>query len=177
MRADTTWKRLCGAALFTVLAAVAGLLESFVPLELILPLPGVKLGLANIFVAAAFVTLGKGYAFGVLLARTLLIFLFSGNPYALLLSLAGGTLSFVGLLVFVPLVGKVFTYIAVFAACAALHGIGQCLAAYVFIGSPIFAYLPLLGIACTLTGALCGLLMNVFAESPFFPKGKTANEA
>ena len=177
MRADTTWKKLCGAALFTVLAAVAGLLESLVPLELFLPLPGVKLGLANLFIAAAFVTLGKGYAFGVLIARTLLIFLFSGNPYALLLSLAGGCLSYIGLLLLVPLAFKVFSYIGVFAACAALHGVGQCLAACVFIGTPVLAYLPLLGSACTLTGALCGLLMNLFYESPFFPKGQHANEA
>ena len=61
-------------ALCAVLAALAlGLstLEGLFPLSLIVPLPGVKLGLANIVTVFALYQLGAGAALAILLTRCL----------------------------------------------------------------------------------------------------------
>ena len=162
MRVDSMQKKIAAAALFAVLAAVAGLIEGMLPLSLVLPLPGVKLGLANVFITAAFVLLGAKYAAWVMLGRVLVVFLFAGNPYAFVLSLVGGCCSFAGLMIAVPHVGKRVSYIGVSALSAAFHGIGQIVAATVFVGRPALSYLPVLGLACTGMGVLCGVLMNLF---------------
>ena len=152
------------AALFSAVAAVVGLLENLLPLEWLLPLPGVKLGTANIVVAAAYSLLGPFYALGVMLCRTLLVFFFSGNPVSFALSLGGSLLSFAGLCIGMRQKGKKLSYIGVSALSAACHGLGQLTAASLFTGISVFSYLPLLGAACTVTGALCGILMNLFLD-------------
>ena len=76
-------------ALCAVLAALAlGLstLEGLFPISLLVPLPGVKLGLANIVTVFALYQLGAGAALAILLTRCLLGGLFAGNLSAMLFS-------------------------------------------------------------------------------------------
>ncbi len=145
-------------AIFAVFAAVTGILEGMLPLELILPLPGVRLGLANVFVMCAFVWYGAGYALAVSLVRCLLVFLCTGNLTGLVLSLFGGIFSFVGLCLTRPLYRKSCTMIGISAFCATLHGLGQWLGASLFMQISLRWYLPPLCALCALTGALTGLL-------------------
>ena len=80
-------------ALCAVLAALAlGLstLEGLFPISLLVPLPGVKLGLANIVTVFALYQLGAGAALAILLTRCLLGGLFAGNLSAMLFSVLGG---------------------------------------------------------------------------------------
>lgn len=62
-------------------------------MTLVIPLPGVKLGLANIVTVFALYQLGPLPALCILAARCLLGSLFAGNASALLFSLLGGTLA------------------------------------------------------------------------------------
>ena len=77
-------------AVLTALALGLSTLESLFPVTLIVPLPGVKLGLANIVTVFALYELGAVPALTILTARCLLGGLFAGNLSALLFSLLGG---------------------------------------------------------------------------------------
>ena len=58
-----------------------------------MPLPGIKLGAANVFSLLALVLLGVKEAFAVTLIRVFLAWVMTGNFFALLCSLAGGLMS------------------------------------------------------------------------------------
>ena len=93
MKIKTRELTLC--AVLAALALALSYMESFFPLALIVPLPGVKLGLANIVTVFALYQLGAAPALCILVARCLLGSLFAGNASALLFSLLGGVLGLV----------------------------------------------------------------------------------
>ena len=67
MRHMTT-RQLTLCAVLTALALALSYLENFIPLNLFIPLPGVKLGLANIVTVFALYALGAGPALTILIA-------------------------------------------------------------------------------------------------------------
>ena len=81
-------KAITTCAVLAALALALSYLESFFPP--LLPLPGVKLGLANIVTVFALYELGAVPALTILTARCLLGGLFAGTLSALLFSLLGG---------------------------------------------------------------------------------------
>lgn len=78
-------RRLVLAALFTACALVVNVAEGLLPM----PLPGIKLGAANVFTLAALVLLGPREALAVTLLRVGLGWFLSGNWFAFLCSMAG----------------------------------------------------------------------------------------
>ena len=150
-------------------------MESFFPLALIVPLPGVKLGLANIVTLYALYALGFPSALAILLVRCTLGALFAGNASALLFSLLGGLSA---LLVMALLSGaKKLSIFGVSIAGAAAHNCGQVCAALITLGStaPLY-YLPFLLLVSLFTGALSGLitafLFRAMAHTPYGTKGE-----
>ena len=147
-------------ALCAVLAALAlGLstLEWLFPLSLIVPLPGVKLGLANIVTVFALYQLGAGAALAILLTRCLLGGLFAGNVSAMLFSLLGGVTA---MLVMIALrrCRRLSVY-GVSVGGAAAHNIGQMAAACITLGSTmVLGYLPFLLAVSLVTGTLTGFV-------------------
>ena len=85
-----TTKQLTLCAVLTAMALALSYLESGFPLSLAIPIPGVKLGLANIVTVFALYALGPGQALLILLARCFLGAVFAGNMNALIFSLLGG---------------------------------------------------------------------------------------
>ena len=71
MKIKTRELTLC--AVLAALALALSYMESFFPLALIVPLPGVKLGLANIVTLYALYALGFPSALAILLVRQSLI--------------------------------------------------------------------------------------------------------
>ncbi len=71
---------------FAAMALVFNMAEGALPM----PLPGMKLGTANIFSLAALVLMGTREAFAVTLLRVALSWLLSANAFALACSLSGG---------------------------------------------------------------------------------------
>lgn len=110
-------------AVLTALALGLSTLESLFPVTLIVPLPGVKLGLANIVTVFALYELGAVPALTILTARCLLGGLFAGNLSALLFSLLGG---FTAMLVMIALrrCRRLSVY-GVSIGGAAAHNLGQ----------------------------------------------------
>ena len=86
----TTARQLTLCAMLTALALALSWVERFLPLSLLIPLPGIKLGLANIVTLFALYALGPAQALLILLCRCTLGALFAGNLNALIYSLFGG---------------------------------------------------------------------------------------
>ncbi len=148
-------KRLARDAVLTAAALTIFIVELQLP-ELV-PIPGVKLGLANIVTVTALFTLGAPDALAILLCRILLGSLFAGNLMALLYSLSGGLLSFAVLLLMRKLLTKKQLWVAsVFAAMA--HNLGQIAAAILVTSTPsLLVYLPVLTVSGIVTGLFTGL--------------------
>lgn len=150
-----TTKQLTLCAVLTALALALSYVENFLPLSLAVPLPGVKLGLANIVTVFALYALGTGQAFLILIARCTLGALFAGNLNALLFSLFGG-LSAMAVMALLSR-SKHLSLYGVSVGGAAAHNCGQIAAAILTLGNtaPLY-YLPLLLGVSLFTGALTG---------------------
>ena len=89
-------RRLTRAALLTAIALTIFLAEAQLPPPV--PIPGIKLGLANIVTVYAMFVLGPRDTLLILLSRIFLGAVFSGQMMTLLYSLGGGLLSYLALL-------------------------------------------------------------------------------
>ena len=86
----TNVRRLTRCAVLAALALAISVCEGLVPLAVLVPLPGLRLGLANLVTVFALCRLSPGESFAILLARCLLGALVGGNLSALAYSLTGG---------------------------------------------------------------------------------------
>lgn len=148
-------RRLTLLALLTAIALTIFMAEAQLPP--ILPIPGVKLGLANIVTVYAMFALGPGDAMMILLCRVFLGSVFSGQMMTLFYSLAGGVLSWLVML----LLRRVLTLRQMW-LCSPIagifHNLGQLLAAVVLMGTwTVLSYLPYLIIAGAISGVFTGL--------------------
>ena len=152
-----TTKQLTLCAVLTAMALALSYLESGFPLSLAIPIPGVKLGLANIVTVFALYVLGPGQALMILLTRCLLGAVFAGNMNALIFSLLGGV-SAMAVMIVLSRSRRLSVY-GVSVGGAAAHNCGQVAAAVLTLGNtaPLF-YLPILLGVALFTGALTGLV-------------------
>ncbi len=147
-------KRAAFGGLFTAAALLCGYIEMLIPLQI--GIPGVKLGLSNLVTVILLYTAGVPMAAAVLFARILLSALLFSNGAALLYSLAGGALSFLGMAVLKQ--KTALPVIAVSAFGGLLHNLGQLAAAALVLRSgALWYYLPVLVFSGILTGFLIGL--------------------
>ncbi len=155
MKLTTKQLTLCGV--LTTLALALSVAENQLPLTLAIPIPGIKLGLANIVTVFALYALGPAQAVLILLARCTLGALFAGNMNALLFSLMGG-LAAMGMMILLSRVRGLSVY-GVSIGGAAAHNCGQVAAAVLSLGNtaPLY-YLPVLLGVSLLTGAFTGLV-------------------
>lgn len=141
--------------MLVALALALSYAERFIPLQLVVPFPGVKLGLANIVTLIALYLLGYPYAFGILIPRCILGAVFGGGITGLLFSLTGGLLAMT--VMSLARKSKLFSIYGVSILGAAGHNVGQILAAMVLMNSPyVAAYLPYLLLVALATGAATG---------------------
>lgn len=151
---------LCG--MLTALAVVLSLVERLFPLDAVVPVPGVKLGLANIVTLFALTRLSGRDALAILLCRVALSSLLMGSVTAFLFSLFGGLLALavMGLLLCVE--GRFCSVLGVSVAGAAAHNIGQIAAAVIWMKTgAVVAYLPLLLVMSVPLGLVTGLTASV----------------
>ncbi len=78
------------AGLFACLATITFTIENLFPPLIV---PGARMGLSNVFILLSALTIGYKYGFAVLIVKTLLGSLFSGNISALMYSLPCGLIS------------------------------------------------------------------------------------
>ena len=148
-------RRLTRCAVLTALALAISVCEGLVPLSVLIPLPGLRLGLANLVTVYALCRLSGREALGILVSRCLLGAVVGGNLTALAFSLTGGLLALGTMWVLLHVPG--LSLVGVCIAGAAAHNTGQILAAMGVLASPAIAvYLAPLLAASVLTGAVTG---------------------
>ncbi|MBR6738240.1 MAG: Gx transporter family protein [Oscillospiraceae bacterium] len=164
-------KQLTTCAVLSALALALSYMESFFPLPLLIPLPGVKLGLANIVTLFALYALGSSSALAILVVRCLLGAMFAGNASALLFSLLGGLCAML-LMIALHRIPALSVY-GVSIGGAAAHNCGQVAAAMLTLGSAApLTYLPFLLLLSPCTGALTGFIATLLFRSMRHAGGK-----
>lgn len=130
----------------------------------IVPIPGIKLGLANIVTLLVLVLYGPKEAVFVLIVRILLGSMFGGQMISFFYSLSGGILCWLVMSLISALLKKKF--LVLISMCgAAAHNIGQILAAIVITHSiSVVAYLPVLMLSAMITGCFTGLAAQVCSK-------------
>ena len=148
-------RRIALDGILTAVALVIHIVEQLVPLPV--PVPGVKLGLANVVTLFAVFAVGRADGGIILLLRILLGSLFAGQVTALLYSMTGGLLCYgVTILLSFVLSEKQIWFCGI--AGAVVHVVGQIIVAFLLTQTPeIFFYLPVLVVAAVGTGLFTGL--------------------
>lgn len=157
-------KKLAVIAMLVAQASVLHFLESILPNPI--PIPGVKLGLANIIALLALVVFDFKTALQITVLRTILGSLLSGTLFGV-----GFFMSFTGAVTsvcFMALLVRLFPSFALPAVSifgAAAHNIGQLLMASLILKfSGIFYYLPLMLVFSLPTGLITGLLVRELVQ-------------
>ncbi len=155
-------RQLCRNAMFLGVSLLLSYLETILPLTVWIPLPGFKLGLSNVVVTLVFAAVSPWDAAAVSLCRIGIMGILFGNLSSFTFSLCGGLLSYLGLWLLVRWGRCAFSMVGVSVGCAALHNLGQLLAAALWFGTGvILSYLPMLLIAAVLFGTVTGILLQI----------------
>ena len=158
-------KRIALCGMLTALALALSLAERMFPLELLIPIPGVKLGLANVVTMFALLFLTPGNAYAILFCRVVLASLFAGSVTQLLFSMLGGVLALTTTWVLLRKRGTWFSFYGISAASAAMHDLGQVLAAMLVMQTTdIIAYLPLLLVSAIPMGIITGAILDILQK-------------
>lgn len=147
-------RKLTMTAMLAACALVIFILEAQLPP--IVPIPGIKPGLANVMTLIAFAVLGKREALGVLLTRIVLGSIFTGNLMSMAFSAIGGFFAYGGMLLIMRIIENP---VAVSIVGAIAHNIGQIFTAMLFTKTPqLLYYCPLLMMSAILTGLFTGVI-------------------
>ncbi len=155
MEAKKRIKKITTYGLLVALAFILSYIENLIPIPI--PIPGIKLGLANLVVITALYSLGAKEAFALSILRIVLVSFTFGSPSTMLFSLAGGLLSWGVMSLFKHI--KVFSFVGVSILGGISHNIGQIFMSILVVENiNIIYYLPFLLTAGVITGALIGIL-------------------
>ena len=148
-------KRLAELSMLTAAALIIFIVELRFPD--ILPVPGVKLGLANIITVYAVYRFSGKEVFLMVLTRVILGAVFRTNLSALIYSLAGALLCLAGMLLLRKIIPVKYLWLCSIIG-AMLHNTGQmAVAVLVMRSAAVMAYYPVLIAAGCIAGAFTGI--------------------
>ncbi len=148
-------KKIPYYGLFAALAILMGYVEMMIPVPV--PIPGVKLGLANVIIIIMMYFMDTKSAFFVSLIRVLLSGLLFAGFAGLLYSLAGATCSFAVMALLKKT--KICSIVGVSVAGGVFHNVGQIIVAALVVENVKMAYyLPFLLVSGVVTGMLIGIV-------------------
>ena len=152
-------KKLAVLGLLTAVALILFTVEAQIPA--LVPIPGVKIGLANIVTVFVVFAMGAKEGAAVLFCRVFLGAVFAGNFSTIFYSAAGG---FCAILVTI-LLKRILTTKQLWVAGslgAVAHSVGQMAAAIAITATPeLLIYLPVLIAISIVTGCFTGLCAQV----------------
>lgn len=155
-------KKLCLLSLLTAIALIIFIVELRIPN--LVPIPGVKLGLANIITVYAVYHLKASETAIILFVRIFLGSVFGGNLSAIAFSLCGGLLCLAGMLLMRKVIDENHIWVCSIIG-AVLHNIGQTAAAVaVMRTTAVIAYLPFLLVSGCISGLFTGLCAQVLVK-------------
>ena len=149
-------KKLAVSGLCATIALAVYSIEAMLPP--LLPVPGIKMGLANVVTLLMLIYYKPGDAFCVLFVRILLAGIFGGQMISLLYSLSGGICCFMIMVTMNHFLRKKHLVMTSMGGALA-HNTAQILMARVIIGSvSVYTYIPILMISGMITGAFTGFV-------------------
>jgi len=153
-------KRLTTISVLVALATVLHIIEALFPNPF--PIPGVKLGLANIITLMALVIFDFKTVLQIVVLRILLGSLLSGTFLSTGFFLSfSGALASTCIMAFLQKVLSGFSLIGISVAGAAAHNLGQlAMAAFLIAHVGIFFYLPIMLFSSIPTGIITGLMLQ-----------------
>jgi len=143
------------------LAMVMSFVESLIPLPI--PIPGAKIGLANLVTITGLYLVGIPGTVAVTLLRVVLVGLSFGNPYSMVYGLSGSFLS----LAVMAAAKKYnwFSQVGISILGGIAHNIGQLTFAALIVKTPgLYYYLPALLVAGCISGTLVGIVGGILTE-------------
>ena len=142
--------------MFAVLALIFSYIEALIPIPV--PIPGVKLGIANLVIIIAIYRLGFKYAFPINCLRIVIAGLLFSGVFGMIYSFAGGILSIVTMYLLYKT--NRFSIVGVSMAGGVMHNLGQLVTACVIMQSvSLFSYFAVL----LFTGLISGILIGILA--------------
>ena len=155
-------KKLTQLALLTAIALTIFLVEAQIPA--LVPIAGVKIGLANIVTVFAVFAIGSREGAAVLFCRIFLGAVFGGNFSTILYSAAGGLLAILVTMGAKRILTDKQLWVAG-ALGAIAHSVGQMCAAAAIAATPsLFLYLPVMIAISIVTGLFTGLCAQILVN-------------
>ncbi len=154
-------KLLVLTALLFAVALVLSVVENSLPsISLLIPVPGVKLGLSNIAVMYALFFLKKKPAFAIAVLKGLFVAMTRG-PIAGLLSLSGGVLSVLVMSLLIFVFKDRISYLALSIFGSITHNVGQFIVvSLIYTNMYLWVYLPVLLISGVIAGIATSILLR-----------------
>jgi heptaprenyl diphosphate synthase len=154
-------RRLTALALTTSFALILSFIESRIPT--FVPIPGVKVGLANIAVIFALYKFGIWEAVAISGVRVILSSMLFGTPVSLIYSITGAVFSLTLMIVlkkFTPL-----SEVTISISGGIMHNVGQITAASIMLGTNVVIYyLPFLLLSGTIAGVIVGIASGLLIK-------------
>lgn len=158
---DRRTRLLAISAMFAALALIFSYVEMLIPLPV--PVPGIKLGLANLVIIIALYRMGFRYAFTINMVRIVVAGLLFSGVFGMIYSLAGGILSIV--VMYLLYRTDKFSIVGVSMAGGVCHNLGQLLTACVLLeNTGILSYFSVLLFSGLISGILIGILAYVIEK-------------
>ena len=147
-------KKLAEMSMLAAVALIIFIVETRIPT--LAPIPGMKLGLANIITVYAVYRFKPSEAAMILAVRLILGAVFAGNLSTLMYSTAGAVFCLIGMIFMRKIIPEKNLYLAS-AAGAVFHNTGQILAACLIMrSSAVFFYYPFLIVSGIIAGLFTG---------------------
>ncbi len=155
------------------LTVVLSIAESMFPAVAFLP-PGVKIGLSNVVIMYAVFFIGKKEAFFLAFLKSVFV-LSTRSVTAFILSLSGGILSIIVIIILMYTIKKI-SYIILSVFGAVFHNIGQITALSLILKQNyIFYYIPILIISGVIMGCITGMLLKAVMPALYYINKKNDN--
>lgn len=157
-------KRTAFCGLMLALALIASYVESLIPVPI--PIPGIKLGVANSIVLILLYMTDVKTSWAVSISRVVLVGFLFGSMSSILYSLSGAVLS---LLIMIWVKKRnCFTMTGVSVTGGVSHNMGQLMMAFLVLESDaVWYYLPVLMVSGVITGSIIGILgKEIFKRMP-----------
>ena len=152
-------KKITQISLLTAIALIIFIVELRIPN--IIPIPGAKLGLANIVTVYAMYHYSPKEILMILFVRILLGSIFGGNISAIMYSFSGAFLCFFGMLILKNIIDEKHIWLCSVIG-AILHNTGQITAAILIMKTTaVISYFPFLIVSGCIAGAFTGFCAQI----------------
>ena len=150
-------KKITRTALLITIAVLLGYVENLFPP--VVPVPGIKLGLANAVIMLVLYMDSPKSAWVVSLIKVILCSVLFGSVTSFVYSISGAALS-----LFIMMLAKkvkIFSVSGVSSIGGIFHNLGQLICAYFFVGKGAIFYIPVLCVSGAVCGAITGIAVQL----------------